>query len=82
MEQLPTPRAYEQGHDFIYRLTAMDPEPTETRYYKSPYQARRWRDRLREAGFEAVTARVPADAFQPLSDTDLDALAKAEIAGR
>lgn len=35
-------------------------------------RARRWRARLRKAGFEAAAARVPADA-------DLDALAEPEI---
>lgn len=69
--------AVTEGHEWIYRLTAMGGDRAlETRYFKEPYETRGWRDRLRETGYEAVVAAVPASAFRELSDTELDELAE------
>lgn len=73
--------AFEAGHEWIYRLTATrkdDGEPLESQYYISPHKARFWRNELRETGYEAKAARVPASAFTELTDAELDALADEE----
>lgn len=72
---------FEAGHEFIYRLTATrrsDGEPLESQYYVSAHKARFWRNELRETGYEAKAARVPASAFEELDDAELDALADEE----
>lgn len=71
----------EDGHEFIYRLTAIGGEgKVETKYFKSPYETRGWRDRLRETGYDAQAGRVPASAFELLGDAELDRLADEEAA--
>ncbi|MFD8417240.1 hypothetical protein ACFV2Q_36805, partial [Streptomyces sp. NPDC059650] len=68
--------AYEPGHEWIFRVTALA-NPPESKYVLSPYEARLLKKRLRQAGYGADVARVPASAFIPLSDEELDALVDA-----
>lgn len=69
----------EEGHDRLYRLTATGGKVgAETKYYLDAHSARGWRDRLREAGYEAHAAWVPASAFTAVSDEELDRLAAEE----
>ena len=58
----------------LYRLS-IPATPREIRYFASPYEARRWRDRIRGIGATVHVAQAPASAFIPVSDAELDALA-------
>ncbi|MFJ4003952.1 hypothetical protein ACIPWL_10895 [Streptomyces sp. NPDC090023] len=71
---------HEAGHEWIYRVTALADAP-ESKYVLSPYEARSLKRRLREADYEAAVARVPASAFVPLTDGELDALVDSEATG-
>ncbi|GLX22608.1 hypothetical protein [Streptomyces lavendulae] len=65
--------AHEVGHEWIYRVTALA-DRLESKYVLSPYEARSLKEGLRQVGYEADVARVPASAFVPLSNEELDAL--------
>ncbi|MFD9775025.1 hypothetical protein ACFWXE_32480 [[Kitasatospora] papulosa] len=65
--------AHEAGHEWIYRVTALA-DPPESKYVLAPYEAQSLRRRLRNVGYEAQVARVPATAFVLISDEELDAL--------
>lgn len=67
---------FEEGHDFIYRVTAYNDrtEKLESKYYVDPRRARFWRDQLRATGFEASVARTSADAFESIDDATLNEL--------
>lgn len=72
-------RDHEEGHDWIYRLTAFTGgEAQQTSYYISPHKTRFWRGKLRKSGYEAKAGRIPASAFIDLSDEELDQLADEE----
>lgn len=65
--------AHEAGHEWIYRVTVLG-DPPESKYVLAPYEAQSLTRRLRNVGYEAQVARVPATAFVLISDEELDAL--------
>ncbi|MFD8947736.1 hypothetical protein ACFV0B_02600 [Streptomyces xanthophaeus] len=71
---------HEAGHEWIYRVTALADRP-ESKYVLSPYEAGSLKRRLRQVGYEADVARVPASAFVPLTDEELDALVASAATG-
>lgn len=69
--------------DWFYRVTTVpnDRYPkSDSKYFKTAYQARGSRDSVRAINVEATVGRVPVEAFTLLSDTELDRLADAELA--
>lgn len=70
---------FEEGHDFIFRVTATkDGEKSQSAYYVSPDKAAFWRDQLRKTGYESTVDLVPHNAFLQVDDATLDEMAKQE----
>ncbi|MEU9575655.1 hypothetical protein AB0D62_38740 [Streptomyces massasporeus] len=65
---------HEAGHEWLYRVAALTETP-ESKYYLTAYEARAWRDRLRQLGHNVHVDRAPASAFTPIADAELDQLA-------
>lgn len=70
---------FEEGHDFIFRVTAtMGGKEPQSNYYVSPHKAAFWRDQLRKTGYESTVGLVPHSAFLQVDDATLDEMAKQE----
>lgn len=64
-------------HAWIYRVTALpeDREP-QSQYYPDAHRAKFWRDQVSSIGYRTTVGRIPAEAFELLSDGDLERLAE------
>ena len=65
-------------HPWLYRVTAHpgDGRPPQSQYYPTARQARFWRDEVKATGYRTTVARIPAEAFEALSEDGLDRLAQ------
>jgi len=70
-------------HEWIYRVTAASDgkKPKQSQYYPTARQARFWKEKVEDVGYQARVGRIPAEAFEALSDEALDGLAEAEEPG-